>query len=139
MCKHVSPWIYDEGGTSIPDISPEAMHIVDQLSDDIRKEVFTAKSYDPNFNYEDLEFLGDPALRLLVSQMIQDVHRELATARKIVSFFQTHRDQPLTIFHLRRICETDSSPEDACRALVWDLGSWVISGSARMCRFLKPC
>lgn len=61
-----SGWIYDEAGTNIPDISSEAMQIFDQLSVETREKLLTARSHDEHSNYEDLEFLGDPAVHMLI-------------------------------------------------------------------------
>jgi dsRNA-specific ribonuclease len=88
-----SGWQIDRDGAEIPKIDPAASDIISLLSTDVTKKVFTSRSYDPNVNYEDLEFLGDAAIRLSVSQLIEKKHGEMGQAWRNVS--RTKSDDPM--------------------------------------------
>ena len=78
-------FVFDDGGRHIPDFGPGVLDVLERLSSDSKKQIFTAKSYDSKCNYEDLEFLGDPAIRLSVSCLIETKHRDLDRGWRNVS------------------------------------------------------
>jgi dsRNA-specific ribonuclease len=80
-----SGWQIDKDGAGIPSVDPSALEILSRLSPETRKKVFSSRSYDSNCNYEDLEFLGDSALPLSVTQLIERNHKEMGRAWRNVS------------------------------------------------------
>jgi dsRNA-specific ribonuclease len=73
-----SGWKFDESGRDIPQIDSTALDILERLSKPTRQRIFTAASFDIHDNYDDLEFLGDAALRFSVSHWIERKHPELS-------------------------------------------------------------
>jgi dsRNA-specific ribonuclease len=80
-------WRFDENGREIPTIGADALDILDALSADRRRQVFIAKSYDREFNYEELEFLGDAALKHSISRLIEQRYKDVTMAWRHVSLY----------------------------------------------------
>lgn len=78
-------FVFDDGGREIPELDPIALDVLDRLSDDSKRRIFTARSHDPVYNYEDLEFIGDSALKYTISRLIEKQHRDLNRAWRHVS------------------------------------------------------
>ena len=78
-------FVFDEGGRQIPEFDPGVLDVLERLSSDSKRRIFTAKSCDNKCNYEDLEFLGDPALRLSISCLIEAKHQDLDRGWRNVS------------------------------------------------------
>lgn len=76
----IKGFIFDDGGRDIPTIDSRALEVLERLSGDRKRQIFTHKSADRYSNYEDLEFIGDAALKYTVSQLIEREHHDLGRA-----------------------------------------------------------
>jgi dsRNA-specific ribonuclease len=76
---------FDDGGREIPELDHSVLGVLDRLSEDMKRQIFNTKSFDPKCNYEDLEFIGDPALSYTISCLIEERHRDLNRGWRNVS------------------------------------------------------
>jgi dsRNA-specific ribonuclease len=76
---------FDDGGRDIPGLDLDVLEVLNRLPRVVKTEVFTAKTFDSRFNYEDLEYMGDAALKHAVTHLIKKSHSELDRGWKNVS------------------------------------------------------
>lgn len=76
---------FDDGGREIPGLDTNALKVLNRLPQAIKTEMFTAKSFDSRSNYEDLEYIGDAALKHAVTHLIEKKHSDLDRGWKNVS------------------------------------------------------